>query len=275
MNHEKMGLFISELRKSNQMTQKDLAAKLNITDKAVSKWERGLSCPDISLLSSIADLLGVTTSELLNGEKNNIAPEDAKKSIDNALQYADKAVKYKTKSLQTICAIVFTLLLFVGIISCAIPDIVITGTFTWSLYPISSIVFTWLVFFPVIKWGKKGIFYTILALSVLIIPFLYVLDTLIKTSELLMPIGIRMSVIFIVFLWSIFILFTIFKDRWLLATSITMFLAIPVCILINFSLSKLIMEPIFDVWDILSISLIGIMSIVLFSIDFQKRKGKA
>lgn len=275
MNHEKMGLFISELRKSNQMTQKDLAAKLNITDKAVSKWERGLSCPDISLLSSIADLLGVTTSELLNGEKNNIAPEDAKKSIDNALQYADKAVKYKTKSLQTICAIVFTLLLFVGIISCAIPDIVITGTFTWSLYPISSIVFTWLVFFPVIKWGKKGIFYTILALSVLIIPFLYVLDTLIKTSELLMPIGIRMSVIFIVFLWSIFILFTIFKDRWLLATSITMFLAIPVCILINFSLSKLIMEPIFDVWDILSFSLTGIMSIVLFSIDFQKRKGKA
>jgi len=61
MNNEKMGRFISELRKSRQLTQKDLAAKLNITDKAVSKWERGLSCPDISLLSPIAGILGVTT----------------------------------------------------------------------------------------------------------------------------------------------------------------------------------------------------------------------
>ena len=41
MDNEKMGLFIAQLRKEKQMTQKDLAAKLNITDKAVSKWERG------------------------------------------------------------------------------------------------------------------------------------------------------------------------------------------------------------------------------------------
>jgi len=49
MTNEKIGQFISELRKFNKMTQKDLAAKLNITDKAISKWERGLSWPDISL----------------------------------------------------------------------------------------------------------------------------------------------------------------------------------------------------------------------------------
>ena len=49
-----MGNFISEMRRSQNLTQKELAAKLEITDKAISKWERGISCPDISLLIPLA-----------------------------------------------------------------------------------------------------------------------------------------------------------------------------------------------------------------------------
>ena len=75
MNTEKMGRFIAERRKDKHMTQKDFARMLNITDKAVSKWERGISCPDISLLPSVADILGVTIHELLNGEQSNTEPE--------------------------------------------------------------------------------------------------------------------------------------------------------------------------------------------------------
>ena len=65
MDNEKVGQFILGLRKANQMTQKELAEKLNISDKAVSKWERGLSYPDISLLSSLSDILGVTTRGMI------------------------------------------------------------------------------------------------------------------------------------------------------------------------------------------------------------------
>ena len=65
----KMAQFIAKLRKENKLTQKQLAKYLGVTDKAVSKWERGLSCPDISLLSKLSYTLGVTTSELLSGEK--------------------------------------------------------------------------------------------------------------------------------------------------------------------------------------------------------------
>lgn len=65
MENEKMGQLISELRKSKQMTQKYLAEKLHVSDKAVSKWERGLSYPDISLLLPISDILDVTIAELL------------------------------------------------------------------------------------------------------------------------------------------------------------------------------------------------------------------
>ncbi|HEY5524006.1 MAG TPA: helix-turn-helix transcriptional regulator [Clostridium sp.] len=69
MENNKMGNFICELRKLNNMTQKDLGNKLGVTDKAVSKWERGLGYPDISLLAAISNILVVTTNELLNGKK--------------------------------------------------------------------------------------------------------------------------------------------------------------------------------------------------------------
>ena len=68
-NFSKMPQFISELRKEKKLTQKDLAEQLGVTDKAVSKWERGLSCPDISLLSKLSQALDITINELLNGEK--------------------------------------------------------------------------------------------------------------------------------------------------------------------------------------------------------------
>lgn len=69
MDNKKIGSFISELRKSRSLTQKELAEKLNLTDKAISKWERGLGYPDITIVSSLADILGVTVNELLNGER--------------------------------------------------------------------------------------------------------------------------------------------------------------------------------------------------------------
>ena len=119
MSSEKMGRFISELRKSRQMTQKDLAIKLNVTDKAVSKWERGLSYPDISLLSPLAKELGITPGELLNGEKdtNVESKAEANTAIDNVLQYAENAVKTKTKSTRrrAVFAVVGAVMLFMGL----------------------------------------------------------------------------------------------------------------------------------------------------------------
>ena len=54
MDNQKFGKFIKELRKKSNMTQKELGEKLNVTDKAVSKWERGLSFPDITIINSLA-----------------------------------------------------------------------------------------------------------------------------------------------------------------------------------------------------------------------------
>ena len=77
ISNEKFGLFVTELRKEKNLTQKDLAEKLYVSDKTVSKWERGLSMPNVVLLIPIADILDVTVTELLRGEKI-----DRQKNID-------------------------------------------------------------------------------------------------------------------------------------------------------------------------------------------------
>ncbi len=71
MNYEKTGKLIQELRKEKDMTQMSLAEKLGVTDRAVSKWERGKSFPDVSMLRPLAETLGVSVSELLDGERRS------------------------------------------------------------------------------------------------------------------------------------------------------------------------------------------------------------
>ena len=68
MNNIKFGMNISRLRKEKGLTQKELAVKLNVTDKAVSRWERGVGFPDISSLCPLAEALGVKVSTLLDAE---------------------------------------------------------------------------------------------------------------------------------------------------------------------------------------------------------------
>lgn len=71
MDAGKTGKFIAKKRKAMNMTQNELAKKLHITDKAVSKWERGLSFPDISILIPLAEILNISLYDLLKGGNNN------------------------------------------------------------------------------------------------------------------------------------------------------------------------------------------------------------
>ena len=68
MDQIKIGRFIAECRKRRQLTQMQLAEKLNITDRAVSKWERGKAMPDASIMLELCRILHITVNDLLNGE---------------------------------------------------------------------------------------------------------------------------------------------------------------------------------------------------------------
>jgi transcriptional regulator with XRE-family HTH domain len=92
MNNTQMGDLIAELRKQKNMTQKDLADKLNVTDKAVSKWERNLSCPDIGTIPLLAQTLGITSEELLTMKKNTDVKPIVQKNLRNLISLILKAV---------------------------------------------------------------------------------------------------------------------------------------------------------------------------------------
>lgn len=78
-----LGMMIAELRKEQGMTQLELAEKMGVTDKAVSKWERDLACPDIHSLPNLATLLGVSVDELMQLKKEaSVPPKSLKETIN-------------------------------------------------------------------------------------------------------------------------------------------------------------------------------------------------
>ena len=79
MNQEKIGKFIKSLRIKNGYSQSQLAAKLNVTSQAVSKWERGRGLPDIELLHKLSDVFQITLEELIQGESNKLPNRMKKK----------------------------------------------------------------------------------------------------------------------------------------------------------------------------------------------------
>lgn len=103
MNQEKIGKFIAVCRKEKGLTQLQLAEKLNITNRAVSKWETGKSCPDVSLMLELCNILGITVNELLSGER--ILMEDyQKKAEENLVELQDKKMKAQ-KMFKRVCQV--------------------------------------------------------------------------------------------------------------------------------------------------------------------------
>lgn len=83
MDQKVIGTFIAACRKEKKLTQMQLAEKLNITNRAVSKWETGKSCPDVSIMLELCDILDITVNELLSGER--ITMENYQKKAEENL----------------------------------------------------------------------------------------------------------------------------------------------------------------------------------------------
>ena len=255
MNQTEIGKFIAQCRMEKKMTQAQLAEKLNITDMAVSKWETGKSMPDASSMPELCQILGITVNELLRGEK--VKP---------------KAMR--TGRMNKLMSVLFSIALLIGIMVCLICDIAISGRLTWSLIPVSSLGFAWVIVFPGMILGRRGVVASFVSLSVFILPYLLLLSLLLEVKEVF-SIGAVMAVISIVFLWIVVGIFCLVgKAKKRVALGITFLMAIPFQFVINFSLSKRIGEPVFDIWDTLSIFLLLIFAFVSFLWDYDKKEGE-
>ncbi len=224
--------------------------------------------PDSSIMLELCEILGITVNELLSGEKIDMESYE-KKADENLITLKKKDENNMTKNF--IISILFSATLLIGIMVCLICNIAISGNLTWSLIPVSSIVFAWVISFPSIILGKRGIIVSFISLSVFIVPYLFLLGSLLKVKEVF-SVGAVIAVTSIVFLWIIVAVFKRIKSK-LVALGTTFLSTIPYMIIVNVVLSKMIDEPVLDVWDMLSIFMLLILAFVSFICDYAKKKG--
>ncbi|MDO4815193.1 MAG: helix-turn-helix transcriptional regulator [Bacillota bacterium] len=94
MEQLRIGAFLKELRKEKDLTQEDLAEKLNVSGRTVSRWETGANMPDISLLVELAEFYGVSIPEIINGErKSETMNEEVKETALSLSDYAEEINK--------------------------------------------------------------------------------------------------------------------------------------------------------------------------------------
>jgi len=115
MDPKKTGIIISDARKKVKMTQKDLADKLYVSDKAVSKWERGLCFPDISVLIPLTEILNISLYDLLRGEKVN--KKEVEETLKNTINYSNSEINRKKKKYITISSIIIFVIVLTSIVS--------------------------------------------------------------------------------------------------------------------------------------------------------------
>ena len=116
MNKERLGNFISGERKILGLTQKDLAARLHVTDKAVSKWERGMSYPDVTLLEPLAAALDLTVEELMACRRQAVKGEE--ETMQNLLDISrDSVRKERRRSWQRLAAVLVLLAVTAAVVA--------------------------------------------------------------------------------------------------------------------------------------------------------------
>ena len=126
MDQIKIGKFIAEERKTKKYTQRELADKLSISDKTISKWERGNGFPEVSLLLPLCNELEITVNELLSGERLQ-AMDYKKKAEKNMVNLVKEAQESKKK-------IIMSAMVGVLVIVAAVPLFVVAGMFEMQVW---------------------------------------------------------------------------------------------------------------------------------------------
>ena len=126
MDQIKIGKFIAEERKTKKYTQRELADKLSISDKTISKWERGNGFPEVSLLLPLCNELEITVNELLSGERLQ-AMDYKKKAEENMVNLVKEAQESKKK-------IIMSAMVSVLVIVAAVPLFVVAGMFEMQVW---------------------------------------------------------------------------------------------------------------------------------------------
>ena len=140
MDQIKIGKFIAEQRKKNNLTQMQLAEKLNITDRAISKWENGKGMPDSSIMLELCKELKISVNELLSGEMIDMKEYD--KKLEELLLELAKQDELKNKKLMTsmLTILITSVIFYIGILFIAI-SLLEEGVLLGTIICVSTMIF--------------------------------------------------------------------------------------------------------------------------------------
>lgn len=231
MENQKIGVFICEARKAKGLTQKQLSEALGVTDKAVSKWERGVSCPDISLLTPLAGVLGVTVTELLAGEAQLPAPE-AEAQVKTALTYSASVTGQRWARARWYGFVGLTFSCLVAAFICFICDFATSERLSWSFIVLSSLVLGWAVSAPLLAARRGRIHKAMLVLTFLLLPYLGSLS-LVLGQPAVFKLGAAIGPLSLAYLWLAFLLFKKLPGHRWTAGGILVVLAPPLNMAVN------------------------------------------
>ena len=214
MEELKIGLFIRDRRLELGLTQQQLAEKLNITDKAVSKWERAVSYPDITILRELAAALEVSVAELLAGERDPrpAQPQPVEDVVVETVSYAETA-RRKNGGWRFWAFAALTSACLVAVLVCLIIFFAVPSVRRAMLIAIRSIAFGWAVCYPLLRVARCPVRRSLTILSLALLPYLASLHPVLMEKRFL-----AIELLSLLFLWGAYFISVRYRRQRLLAT---------------------------------------------------------
>ena len=173
MDNKEIGIRILSARKNLGYTQKQLGNLINVSDKAVSKWERGIGCPDISLLLPLSEALKMSIDELIGG---TVVDKSEKKTVQNLINYTKiKAIENKERIIK-ISYLFITIVMMIGIFVPCLCNYDLNHSFTWSIISSAAIIYAWIILTVLVQAKENVVIKAIIVASIGVIPLLYVVS---------------------------------------------------------------------------------------------------
>lgn len=259
-----MGSCIRTRRMALQLTQKQLAERLGVTDKAVSKWETGSSLPDITQLLPLAEILEIPVAELLSGlSEPSKDPRDHPDDPDSSGNLSPKRniqLKFpKSKDIKKIRFWFFmgtSSMFLIAALVCWICDSALSNgrMLSWSLIVDLTLVCSWLVLLPLFAAKRRLVLWTLTVFSLVIFPWIFLLSWLLSEPGLI-RFGCCITPLVLLFLWcTYFICRKAYGQnrKWRTAAILCVFMALLECCL-DIMIARLLSEPIWPEWSAIKI----------------------
>lgn len=206
---KEIGAFIARVRVEKGWTQRELAGRIHVTDKAVSKWERGAGYPDISIVPALAGALGVSETELLRGSRLPTAPgEEINGAVRATLAYAAKAQVQGRKQTGLRVFGGGLLALVYAVTICRKADLALNGAITWSGYVLILAGFLLIPLIVACTVRRGALWMGLGAASIAVFPALYLMLRHAGQSAAFWPVGVPVALAGVLILWTIAALMT-------------------------------------------------------------------